>query len=98
MPLYSINLLCHSFHEIGYYDVPKIIDYILDKTGLPDLYYIGHSMGGGAFFVALSFFPEYNSKIRTFIGLAPAVFVGNAVTSFAAWVPGILTYQVLQIK
>jgi len=31
--------------ELGTIDIPTFLDYILDKTGLEDLTYIGHSQG-----------------------------------------------------
>ncbi|XP_021955648.1 lipase 3 [Folsomia candida] len=71
-----------SFHEIGVNDVPAIIDYVLYVSGQESLYYISHSMGCAAFVVAMSTFPEYNAKVRTFIGLAPSVYVGNTSAPF----------------
>ncbi|OXA52641.1 Lipase 3 [Folsomia candida] len=62
-----------SWHEIGKYDIPASIDYILATTGLKELNYVGHSMGTTAFFVAMSLRPEYNAKVRKMIALAPAV-------------------------
>lgn len=32
-----------TFHEMGKYDLPANIDYILSKTGYDQLHYIGHS-------------------------------------------------------
>ncbi|XP_050443191.1 lipase 3-like [Adelges cooleyi] len=66
-----------SFHEIGYYDVPATIDYILEQTNKEQLIYVGHSMGTCIFFVMCSTRPEYNDKIRTQISLAPIAFVNN---------------------
>ncbi|XP_011870620.1 PREDICTED: lipase 3-like [Vollenhovia emeryi] len=66
-----------SWHEIGYYDLPATIDYILEKTGHAELYYIGHSQGAAAFYVMGSERPEYNAKVKGMISLAPAVFLGN---------------------
>lgn len=41
-------------------------------------------------------FPDYNSKIKTFIGLAPAVYVGNTSVPFAIARPILLNHlQVL---
>jgi hypothetical protein len=54
-------------------------------------------VGSSAFFVAMSTHPEYNAKIRTFIGLAPAVFAGNATFAFQFMVPGMLAYQVITL-
>lgn len=67
----------HSWHEIGYYDLPAMIDYILEKTGHSELYFIGHSQGTTTFYVMLSERPEYNSKIKGMISLAPIAFLSN---------------------
>lgn len=63
----------YSFHEIGIYDLPAVIDHILSTTGESELDYIAHSMGNSALLVLLSTKPSYNLKIRHFIALAPAV-------------------------
>lgn len=67
-----------SWHEIGIFDLPAMIDYILYKTGEKSLYYIGHSQGTTTFFVMSSTRPEYNRKIRLFIALAPVAYMRNA--------------------
>nr|CAH7747960.1 unnamed protein product [Callosobruchus chinensis] len=33
-----------SWHEVGKYDLPAMIDYVLDRTGQNSLYYTGHSL------------------------------------------------------
>ncbi|XP_018305312.1 lipase 3 isoform X2 [Mycetomoellerius zeteki] len=71
-----------SWHEIGYYDLPATIDYILEKTGHSKLYYIGYSQGATTFYVMGSERPEYNAKIKGMISLAPAVFLGNQKSLF----------------
>lgn len=35
-----------SFHEIGVFDVPAMIDFILEETRYPKIHYIGHSQVG----------------------------------------------------
>ncbi|XP_043791676.1 lipase 3-like [Apis laboriosa] len=66
-----------SWHEIGYYDLPAIIDYILEHTGYRKLYYIGYSQGTTAFYVMASEKSEYNQKIKGMISLAPIAFLSN---------------------
>jgi lysosomal acid lipase/cholesteryl ester hydrolase len=39
------NLHFYSWQEMGTYDLPAAIDYVMGHTGQKDLYYIGHSMG-----------------------------------------------------
>lgn len=64
-----------SFHEIGVYDLPAIIDYALDKGNTTSLTYCGYSQGTTVFLVLLSMRPEYNSKISTAHLMAPVAFM-----------------------
>jgi len=66
-----------SWHEMGYYDLPAEINYVLNVTGKSQIYYIGHSMGATMFFVLMSTRPEYNSKIKLAAALAPAVYLDH---------------------
>uniref|UniRef100_A0A1I8MFR3 Partial AB-hydrolase lipase domain-containing protein n=1 Tax=Musca domestica TaxID=7370 RepID=A0A1I8MFR3_MUSDO len=63
-----------SWHEIGMYDLPAMIDYVLKTTGFKRIQYAGHSQGCTAFFVMCSMRPEYNKKIIMMQALAPAVY------------------------
>nr|AIY34739.1 lipase 10 [Lygus lineolaris] len=67
----------YSFHELGYYDLPSVIDFILNKTDNTQLRYIGHSQGTSEFFVMASTRPEYNAKIRVAATMAPVAFMAN---------------------
>ncbi|XP_031768044.2 lipase 3-like [Galleria mellonella] len=64
-----------SWDEIGRYDLPAMIDYILLKTKEEKLIYIGHSQGSTTFFVLCSELPEYNKKIRVMIALSAVAFI-----------------------
>ncbi|XP_026469818.1 lipase 3-like [Ctenocephalides felis] len=66
-----------SFHEIGFLDLPALIDAILMTTGHISIQYVGHSQGCTALMVLLAEKPEYNAKISTAHLMAPAVFMGN---------------------
>ncbi|KOX68109.1 Lipase 3 [Melipona quadrifasciata] len=66
-----------SWHEIGYYDLPATIDYILEYTGHAELYYVGYSQGTTAFYVMASEKSEYNQKIKGMVSLAPIAFLSN---------------------
>lgn len=61
---------------MGIYDLPVMIDKILEVTGRSKTFYVGYSQGSTEFFVLTSMFPEYNDKIELMVGLAPAVFTG----------------------
>lgn len=63
----------YSWHEIGYYDLPAMIDYVLEQTGKTELYYIGHSQGVTSVFVLLSERPEYNAKIKIIHAMTPPI-------------------------
>ena len=64
-----------SWNEIGYYDVPAMIDYVLDQTNSSKAFYVGHSQGCTVCMVMLSTRPEYNEKLFQTHLLAPAVFM-----------------------
>ncbi|XP_030555415.1 lipase 3 [Drosophila novamexicana] len=69
-----------SWHEIGAYDLPAMIDHILATTGEKAVHYVGHSQGCTTFFVMGAERPEYNAKIKTAHMLAPPIFMGNTTT------------------
>ncbi|XP_069359561.1 lipase 1-like [Maniola hyperantus] len=66
-----------SFHEMGYYDLPAVIDTILNESGAKKLSAIGHSQGNTMFYVLGSERKEYNSKINVLIALAPIAYLHN---------------------
>ncbi|XP_046748126.1 lipase 3-like isoform X2 [Diprion similis] len=66
-----------SWHEMGMYDMPAVIDHVLGVTKKDVLSYIGHSQGGSQLLVMLSEKPEYNSKISFAATFAPIAYVGN---------------------
>lgn len=53
-----------SWYEMGIFDHPAVIDYVLKVTNNAKLYYIGHSQGTTSLMVLLSERPEYNDKIH----------------------------------
>ncbi|XP_019872678.1 lipase 3 [Aethina tumida] len=64
-----------SWHEIGKYDLPAMIDYILETTNKSQIIYGGHSQGTTVFYVMASERPEYQSKVKLSMSLAPSVFL-----------------------
>ncbi|XP_069680600.1 lipase 3-like isoform X2 [Periplaneta americana] len=66
-----------SLTESGVYDLPAVIDYILEKTGKEKIIYVGHSMGTTLFYIMMSQLPEYNEKITVMISLAPIVYTSH---------------------
>ncbi|XP_035703693.1 gastric triacylglycerol lipase isoform X2 [Folsomia candida] len=66
-----------SFHEMGIYDLPAIVEMVTDKTGNRAMYYVGHSMGTSMLTVMLTERPEYNDRILTAFLLSPAIQFGH---------------------
>ncbi|XP_044254320.1 lipase 3-like [Tribolium madens] len=66
-----------SLHEIGIYDNPAFIDYVLNVTGKKSLHYIGYSQGTTTFFILGSEKPKYVKKVKLMTALAPAIYIKN---------------------
>lgn len=62
-----------SWHEMGIYDIPATIDYILKKTHQKKLAYVGVSQGTAVILVTLAELPQYNDKISIANLMAPAI-------------------------
>ncbi|XP_070608432.1 lipase member M-like [Erythrolamprus reginae] len=60
-----------SFHEMGIYDIPAAINFILNKTKQDSLYYIGHSQGASIGLITFSAFPQLAQKTKLLMCLAP---------------------------
>lgn len=63
-----------SWHEMAKYDLPAMIQYILDFSGHDKLSYVGHSMGCAVFFAGMALNPELNNKVHVMMALAPSVY------------------------
>lgn len=53
-----------SLDEQAKYDIPEVIDYILEATGDKNLTIVGHSSGGALPLMSLSLYPELNDKSK----------------------------------
>ncbi|CAL7942702.1 unnamed protein product [Xylocopa violacea] len=71
-----------SWHEMGVYDIPAMIDHILDQTRQEKIFLVSHSQGSTAFFVMASERPEYQKKLVASFTLAPAVFMSRSRNAF----------------
>ncbi|KAM5236992.1 lysosomal acid lipase/cholesteryl ester hydrolase [Ctenodactylus gundi] len=69
-----------SFDEMAKYDLPAVFNFILNKTGQEQMYYVGHSQGSTIGFIAFSQFPELAKKIKMFFALAPVALVDFATS------------------
>lgn len=84
---YHVNLTTNdpefwkwSFEQIGTFDMPAVVDYILNETGFSQVGLLTTSQGTTSSLVFLSMRPEYNDKVNIFVGYAP---VGN-ITHFTS--------------
>ena len=59
------------------YDLPATVDKILSVTGAQQVFYVGHSQGCEIAIAELSRDPDFASKIKLFVGLAPATYLGD---------------------
>nr|XP_021513652.1 lipase member N isoform X2 [Meriones unguiculatus] len=62
-----------SFDEMARYDLPGIIDFIVNKTGQEKLFFIGHSLGTTIGFIAFSTMPELAQRIKMNFALGPVI-------------------------
>uniref|UniRef100_A0A8C5T9Q0 Lipase n=1 Tax=Malurus cyaneus samueli TaxID=2593467 RepID=A0A8C5T9Q0_9PASS len=100
----------YSFDEMGKYDIPAELYFIMNKTGQKDIYYIGHSEGSTTGFIAFSTYPELAKQVKVFFALGPVTSCSHATSPlfslinlpeplikvlFCKWTPLILETQFL---
>jgi len=78
------NFWDFSFHEMGKYDLPAMIDFIqLTTRSNRKITYVGHSQGTSQLFAAMTLLPDYfEQKINGFIALGPVTNLKNINQSF----------------
>ncbi|XP_069962874.1 lipase 3 isoform X2 [Bactrocera oleae] len=82
-----------TWHEMGYYDLPNIVDYILHETDEKSLHYVGYSQGGLVALVLLMTRPEYAEKFKSLQFTAPTVYMRNlSVPVPASWIGKLRNY------
>uniref|UniRef100_A0A7E4VBG5 Lipase n=1 Tax=Panagrellus redivivus TaxID=6233 RepID=A0A7E4VBG5_PANRE len=67
----------YSFQEHATYDIPAMVNKMMNVTGAPSIYYIGYSQGTTMMFARLAEDPIFATKIRKFFALAPVVHVNT---------------------
>ncbi|KAJ8675732.1 hypothetical protein QAD02_011518 [Eretmocerus hayati] len=63
-----------SWHEMGIYDLPAVINYITKLTQ-KNLIYVGHSMGTTMFYVMAVERPDIAKKVNAMFSLAPVAYI-----------------------
>uniref|UniRef100_K3WUT6 Lipase n=1 Tax=Globisporangium ultimum (strain ATCC 200006 / CBS 805.95 / DAOM BR144) TaxID=431595 RepID=K3WUT6_GLOUD len=66
-----------SWEEMAKYDMPAMINYVLNTSKRPTLSYIGHSEGTMQAFAGFSINQELAQRVSYFGALAPVAFVGD---------------------
>lgn len=66
-----------TLDEMARHDLNATTLYILQRTGQPQLSYVGHSQGSAIMFAALASYKDIADRVKFFAALAPAARVGN---------------------
>lgn len=67
-----------TFHDVSQYDLPAVIDYIMEIKGWDvKINYVGHSMGTTVLFAMLATKTQYNKILRAGFALAPVAFMAD---------------------
>ncbi|XP_042315946.1 lipase member M-like isoform X2 [Sceloporus undulatus] len=72
----------YSFDEMARYDLPAIISFIVEKTRIPKIHFVGFSQGATQGLIAFSSMPEVAENIRMFHALAPLSTLRNSPSPF----------------
>ena len=83
-----------SWDEMGKYDIPAMIDKILEVTGETKIFYVGHSMGTTGFMVMANERPEYQEYVHLANFLAPVAYVDHMKSPIRYLAPYINSVQV----
>lgn len=83
---YFIVISCR-WEELGRYDLPASIDYVLKTTGHQKVSYVGYSLGCAVFYVGANLRPDLNDKIEVMISLAPTSTVQRLDNAFKLIAP-----------
>ncbi|NWX92944.1 LICH hydrolase, partial [Nothoprocta ornata] len=86
-----------SFHEMAMYDLPAMINFVLQKTGQKQINYVGYSQGCSIAFIAFSSMPELARKIKIFFALAPVTAIKHTKSPIMK-IPFLLDTQCRTIK
>ncbi|CAH2056964.1 unnamed protein product, partial [Iphiclides podalirius] len=70
-PETDVDFWQFTVNEIGHFDVPAMIDYILNYTSSEQLNYIGYSQGASTYFIMCSEREGYSEKVQLLIGVEP---------------------------
>jgi len=67
----------YSYNEMGKYDLPANIDYVMKEEGVSKITYMGHSQGTTQFWIANTMYPDLGAKIEKMVAFAPVMYLAN---------------------
>ncbi len=87
-----------SFHEMGLYDIPAVIEYIkkVNNSG-EKIIYFGHSQGCSLMFSGLAQkFEYYKNNLKLFVALAPVARLSNMGSALLNFLSGISIHKLVK--
>jgi len=72
-----------AIDELARYDMPAMIDFILEETTEGDLMFVGHGMGTTAFMAMSHYRPDISNKVRLANFMAPMAYFSNMKSPIA---------------
>jgi len=85
-----------SWDEMAKYDLPAMLNFVLEHTGKEKIYYIGHSMGTTTYMAMDSYYESFADRVELAVFLAPVAFMDNMESPIRLLAPflGILDWIV----
>jgi len=77
-----------TWDEMAHYDIPSMIEKVLEVTGESELFYAGHSMGTTAFMAMHHYRPDIGQRVRLANFLAPVASEAN-MGGPLGWIAGL---------
>lgn len=69
-----------SIDQLGWYDIPAMINKVIQESGNPKIHYVGHSMGTTGFMIMMNKHPEIKEKLLLTQFLAPVAYLGHSTS------------------
>ena len=76
-----------TWDEMAKYDLPTMLEYVLQTTGQEEMFYAGHSMGTTTFMVMNSLDQSWADKVELAVLLAPIGYVEHMASPIKYLVP-----------
>jgi len=81
------NYWMFSWDEMAKYDLPSMLNYVMENTQQEKIYYIGHSMGTTTYMVMNSMDSSWADRVELAVFLAPVAFMKHIQSPLRLLVP-----------